>query len=180
MKILTFDVESNGLHGEAFAVAGVLMDSGRAILSQFTSRCPIIGPVDPWVSENVLGPMQGMADTAADGLTMRNAFWDWYHEVKAQADLIVAANPYPVEARFLIACQEDDMPAREFDHPFPYFDLSSMLYTLGITTAPDRRAYSAEASKSDSGQPHNPLWDAKSTAMTALAAIEQAAAKLPA
>ncbi len=157
MKVLSFDVESNGLHGSAFAVAG--------------ARCPIAGPVDPWVTENVLEPMAAIPETHAKARDMRQAFWNWYTKTKATADLIVAANPYPVEARFLIACQEDDLSGRSFDHPFPYYDLSSMLYTLGFTTRPARRDFVAGAVGKDTGEAHNPLWDAKATAMAALKAI---------
>ena len=171
MNVLCFDVESNGLHGEAFSVAGVLMDSDHKILSQFVSRCAIIGPVDAWVSENVLGPMKDIAETDIDARAMRDRFWDWYVTAKVQAQIIVAANPYPVEARFLIACQEDDMPARGFDHPFPYYDLSSMLYTMGYTTPAKRRAYVEQAVRGASGDSHNPLWDAKATAMAAIQAL---------
>jgi hypothetical protein len=167
MKVLSFDVESNGLHGRAFAVAGVLVDARHRILQQFVARCPIIGPVDPWVSENVLGPMADIAQTHADARAMRDAFWDWYTAAKADADLIVASNPYPVEARFLIDCQADDMAARGFDHPFPFYDLSSMLYALGLTTPQARRDFVATAVGDHSGQAHNPLWDAKATAMAA-------------
>lgn len=174
MNILAFDVESNGLHGDAFAVAGVLMDDSRQILSQFVARCPIIGPVDSWVSDNVLGPMNTMPDTAPDARTMRDAFWKWYLEVKPQSGLIVAANPYPVEARFLISCQQDDMPAREFDHPFPYFDLSSMLYSLGFQTPAARHEFVAAAVGDAQGEAHNPLWDATATALTAHRVVEHA------
>lgn len=175
MKILSFDVESNGLHGEAFAVAGVVIDGRRRIVSQFVGRCPIVGPVDAWVEENVLGPMEDIANTAPDGRTLRNEFWAWYSQVKTDCDMIVAANPFPVEARFLIACQNDDLAAREFDHPFPYFDVPSMLYTLGYQTPEQRRAFVAEAIGEAAGQAHDPLWDATATAYTALAAHMAAA-----
>ena len=172
MNILSFDVESNGLHGAAFSVAGLLMNSDRKTLSQFVARCPIVGPVDAWVSENVLGPMESIKDTAPNAHTMRTAFWDWYLEVKARTDIIVAANPYPVEARFLIDCQNDDMLARGFDHPFPYLDLSSMLYTLGYKTAVERRAFVKKAVRDFTGDSHNPLWDAKATGLAALEAVK--------
>ena len=179
MNVLAFDVESNGLHGAAFAVAGVLMDDKLEIISQFSSRCPITGPVDTWVSENVLGPMKNTPETAADARSMRDEFWKWYMSVKPRADIIVASNPYPVEAKFLIDCQADDMPAREFDHPFPYYDLPSMLLTLGFATPAERREFVAEATKHTSGDPHEPLWDSKATAMGAQAAIKRAGLKTP-
>ena len=168
MKVLSFDVESNGLHGAAFAVAGVLMNSKGESLSECVSRCPLIGPVDPWVTENVLGPMADIPENATDAHYMRNAFWVWYLEAKAKADFAVAANPYPVEARFLIACQADDMPGRAFEHPFPLYDLSSMLYGLGCTTPASRKEFVDRAVAELDGQAHNPIWDAKATALAAL------------
>jgi len=171
MKVLSFDVESNGLHGAAFAVAGVLVDARRHISSQFVGRCPITGPIDPWVSENVLGPMTGISESYGTPQALRDAFWSWYVEAKASAGIIVAANPYPVEARFLIACQEDDMASRGFEHPFPYYDLSSMLYTLGIVTPAERRDFVSAAIGEETGEAHNPLWDAKATALAALRVV---------
>ncbi len=177
MLVLAFDVESNGLHGEAFAVAGVVMEPGGHIRSQFVGRCPITGPVDPWVSENVLGPMADVPETARTARELRAAFWAWYTAAKEGVDVIVAANPYPVEARFLIACQEDDMPGREFDHPFPYYDLSSMLLALGVVTPAQRREFVIKAAGNPAGSPHNPLWDAKVTALAALAVLTSRAEK---
>ncbi len=168
MNVLSFDVESNGLHGDAFSVAGVLMAPGRQILSQFVGRCPIVGPVDSWVAENVLEPMKEIAETHQTAKAMRSDFWDWYIAAKAGTDFIVAANPYPVEARFLIACQEDDLPNRGDSHPFPYYDLSSMLFSLGAVTPEERRAFVAAALGDAAGEAHNPLWDATAAAITAL------------
>lgn len=172
MKILSFDVESNGLHGDAFAVAGVLVDEHRHILEQFVARSPILGKVDPWVKENVLGPMNDIEETHADAKMMRSAFWKWYVPLKAGADMVVAANPYPVEAQFLLACQNDDMSVRSFEHPFPYYDLSSMLYMLGIIAPAARREFVAKAWSGGETKAHNPLWDATATAMAALAAVQ--------
>ena len=177
MKVLSFDVESNGLQGDAFAVAGIVTDASHTIHSEFVARCPIIGPVDQWVSENVLGPMSDIKDTHADVKTLRDAFWEWYTEAKTQADFIVASNPYPVEARFLIACQSDDMPTREFEHPFPFYDLSSILFGLGFATALERREFVIASIGQARGDAHNPLWDAKATAWTALKAISESSAK---
>lgn len=167
MKVLCFDVESNGLHGPAFAVAGVLIGSSGTVLSKFSSRCPIEGELDPWVKDNVIGPMLGMPETAPTARAMRDAFWEWYLEAKSKADYIVTANPYPVEARFLMECQRDDMPAREFDHPFPLFDVSSMMAGAGMHSASSRAEIVAAATAGQSGQAHDPAWDALSSGLTA-------------
>jgi hypothetical protein len=179
-NILSFDVESNGLQGNAFAVAGVLIDNRRQILSQFVARCPINDAVDPWVAENVIGPMASIADTHPGAPEMRRDFWQWYLDNKPKSELIVAANPYPVEARFLIDCQDDDMANRAFEHPFPFYDLSSMLYGAGVRTPLARKAYVAEAVATATGEPHNPLWDATATALTAHKLISSGISKVSA
>jgi hypothetical protein len=109
---------------------------------------------------------------------MRSAFWGWYTDTRPNADIIVAANPYPVEARFLIDCQNDDLPGRGAEHPFPFYDLSSMLYTLGVISPFDRRGFVAAAIGDASGNAHNPLWDATATAMAALSATTQSIRKI--
>jgi hypothetical protein len=180
MNILSFDVESNGLHGAAFAVAGVLISPSRNVLSSFVARCPIIGEVDGWVAENVLGPMETIESTHKDARSMRDAFWGWYVATKPRAGIIVAANPYPVEARFLIDCQNDDLPNRSTDHPFPFYDLSSMLFMIGAKTPPNRREFTATAVDGLAGAAHDPQWDALATAISALAAINLGISKVSA
>lgn len=179
MTILSFDIESNGLHGEAFAVGAVLMDDHTPgassnqppIISEFVARCPLIGPIDPWVEANVLPPMTDIPETHPDGHAMRDAFWSWYLEARAQADLILVNNPYPVEARFLIACQEDDMASRGQDHPFPLIDLASLLYARGITTRDQRDAFMKKVIDQLTDLSHNPHWDAWVTALAAFQII---------
>jgi hypothetical protein len=47
-----------------------------------------------------------------------------------------------------------------------------MLYSLGFTTHAQRHDFVAAAVGKLAGDSHNPLWDAKSTALGALAAIK--------
>jgi hypothetical protein len=175
MKLLSFDVESNGLQGPAFAVAAVLMDDKLTILDEFVGRCPIRGQVDPWVKENVLPPMTGIATGYRSALALRTAFWHWFTAAGARAQNVVVDNPYPVEARFLIACQEDDLKARYFDHPFPMLDLGSMLFSAGATTPAKRQAHKQAALEAAGGAEnplvHNPRWDAWAAAVTAFSLL---------
>ncbi len=167
MNILCFDVESNGLHGPAFAVAGVCIDTEGKVTSEFLARCPIEGKLDEWVRDNVLEPMRSIAQTHPNAKSMRHDFWEWYVKAKASVDMIVCANPYPVESRFLMECQRDDMSAREFDHPFPLFDVSSMMAGAGLVSSTDRANAVAAALEGRTGEAHNPLWDATASALTA-------------
>ena len=65
-KFLCFDLETNGLHGEAFAVGAVVMDANEQVLEQFTGRTKIIGQVDPWVEQNVIPAIKDIIKTTLE------------------------------------------------------------------------------------------------------------------
>ena len=168
MKLLSFDVESNGLHGESFAVGAVLVGAKGEVLEEFQARCPDPEPIDPWVKEHVLPPMKDMAQTHDNARAMRDAFWEWYLPAKAKADYVLACNPYPVEARFLIACQNDDLKNRYFEHPFPLLDLGTLYVRAGARSGEQRDALVAEASAGEENLEHHPRFDAWVAARVAL------------
>jgi hypothetical protein len=168
MKLLSFDVESNGLHGPAFAVGAVLVDATGKVTDEFQARCPLPGTVDPWVEQHVLPPMKDMAQTHANAASMRASFWKWYWAAKAKADYVLACNPYPVEARFLIACQDDNLGTRYFEHPFPLLDLGTLYVAAGVTTGTQRDTLLAEVSAGTPNLEHHPRWDAWVAALVAL------------
>jgi len=78
-NILSFDVESNGLHGEGFAVGAVILDRAGTVLARFEGRSAISGDVDPWVAENILPVLDesGLGVTYASARELRSAFWTW-------------------------------------------------------------------------------------------------------
>ena len=168
MKLLSFDVESNGLHGEAFAVGAVIVDGKGEVLEEFQARCPLPESLDSWVKEHVLPPIKDMAVTHQDQKSMRTSFWNWYITSKANATHVLACNPYPVEARFLIACQEDDLTARYFEHPFPFLDLGTLYIKYGATTSEQRNELVTEASAGTPNLEHHPRFDAWVAARVAM------------
>jgi hypothetical protein len=170
-KFLSIDVESNGLHGEAFAVGAVLINAEGKVLDEFLGRCPIKGEVDPWVIENVLPPMEGVPENYKQAKRMRTAFWEWYKQAKSQADYVLVDNGYPVEARFLLKCQDDDLDGRYWDHPFPLLDLASMLVQVGIKPLAIRYKLVAEQIDNQNQQ-HNPRFDAWVSALATLHALK--------
>ena len=60
MKIFSFDAETNGLYGQAFAIGAVVTDDEKEI-ARYISRCPIDGKIDKWVAENVLPQIKDIA-----------------------------------------------------------------------------------------------------------------------
>ena len=173
-KILSFDLETNGLHGQAFAVGAVVMDASGTIHEEFTARTKLTGQVDPWVEQNVLPAIVSMPITHTSYKTMREAFWAWYLKAEPQADYVLVNNGYPVEYRFLLDCQEANLDERYWQHPFPILELSSLLLQVRHKL-PGRKVEQLKAL--ENGQkflPHNPLHDAKAAIRLAFEAFKKA------
>jgi hypothetical protein len=170
-KLLSVDVESNGLHGPAFAVGAVLIKLDGSIVDEFQARSPIEGELDPWVKENVLPPMEDFAETHKDAKSMRADFWQWYKKAKEQADYVMFDNGYPVEARFFLSCQDDDIDANYWDHPFPVLELASLLIQVGVKPLAVRYKFVSDQLEGPVRQ-HHPRFDAQVSALTAIKALK--------
>lgn len=171
-KILCFDLESNGLHGEVFAAAAVVMDSDGKVLDQFTGRTKIVGEVDNWVAKNVIPVIEDIMISHGSYKDLREAFWRWYLQAEPKSDYVLVSNGYPVEFRFLIKCQEENLGERYWQHPFPILDLFSLLIQAGIDTS-EKARLKAKIAETISFKPHNPLDDAKISALLAFEAFKQ-------
>lgn len=122
-----FDVESIGLHGEGFAVGYVVVDIPGICRDKGLFAC---NPDNAsgndegraWVAQNV--PALKATHETPKGI--RNAFW-WEWRKWAQRGAVLAADcSWPVEARFLIQCVDDDPKTREWEGPYPLHDLASI------------------------------------------------------
>lgn len=168
---LSLDVESNGLHGAAFAVGAVLMKADGELIDSFKGRIPIRGQTDSWVKENVLPKLSDFPINFRSAKAMRSAFWEWFMQAKPRADYVLVNNGYPVEARFLLASQADDIKQRGQYHPFPLLELNSLLLAAGIKPLAEKnRLVKAEISGQEILH-HNPLWDAKVAVLAAVKAL---------
>jgi hypothetical protein len=174
IKFLCFDVESNGLHGKAFAVGAVLMKASGEVIDEFEARCPIQGKVHPWVKENVLPSLVSLRVTHKNAKAMRRAFWNWYLTAKTKADYVLVDNGYPVEARFLIDCQDDALSRRGTDHPFPLLDLSTLLLQAGYEPLTNREQFVKKEIAGKTAMKHHPKWDAWVTTLAAIKALRKA------
>ncbi len=129
-RLICFDAESNGLHGEAFAVGAVVMDDGsNAPSEKFFARCPIEGEVVEWVRDNVLPPLAQEMVTHDTPREMRDAFWSWL-TARTDGAMVVVDFGWPVETNLLSACVADD-PSRAFEGPFPLHEVASLLRVVG-------------------------------------------------
>lgn len=171
-KLLSFDLETNGLHGDAFAVGAMIMDSKGQIHEQFAGRSRLTSKVDPWVKANVLPAIVEMPISHKDSRELREAFWHWYLEAEAKSDYVLVNNGYPVEYRFLIQCQEENLDERYWHHPFPILDLFSLLIQVGYRSTSSRNKLIADVVGQEQFLIHNPLHDAKLAALAAFKAFE--------
>ena len=170
-RVLSFDLETNGLHGSAFAVGAVVMDVKGTVLDEFTARCPLTHDVDPWVKDNVFPVIKGIPVTHTNQKALRHDFWQWYLVAEQKSDYVLVANGYPVEYRFLLQCQEDDLQKRYWQHPFPILDLTSILLATGHDPSAKSKLI-ADIIRGGKFARHHPLDDAKVAALAAFKALE--------
>lgn len=157
-KFFVFDVESVGLHGEGWAVGGGIYDMLGRRQSEFCFVCPsrrARGGDEgrKWIIENC----PDMAVTHETPKELRAAFWKEWLKAKSEGAVAVADCGWPVEARFLADCVNDE-PSRFWEGPYPLHDLASILLSKGTDPLEhmDRLP--------DESPIHNPLNDARQSA----------------
>lgn len=166
-RLISFDVESNGLHGAAFAIGAVMIDGGT--VDEFFARCPISEPVDPWVAANVLPALNDASVTHDSPRAMRDAFWLWLMSRKTDA-VIVCDCGWPVEAGLLSACVTDD-PARAFAGPYPLHEVATLLLAAGMDPLGSYAESLLSEAERAAHRPHHPVDDARLSALCAVAAM---------
>jgi hypothetical protein len=99
-KVFSFDAETNGLWGQAFAIGALVYDESGAEISRFVGRCPIEGEVDKWVAENVLPKIADIPVTCGDYNALLALFAEFYKANKQDAD-VIAHMGFIVEVKIL-------------------------------------------------------------------------------
>lgn len=131
-RYLVFDVESVGLHGQAFAVGFVVVDEFGNGYESGRFACP---PSEAWGTDEsrawIKANVPPIEAAYESPLLVRGAFWDVWMKWKAEGAVLVADCAWPVEARFLIECVEDYPHTREWDGPYPLHDLASVALSQG-------------------------------------------------
>jgi hypothetical protein len=158
-RFFVVDVESIGLHGEGFAVGIVVVGvSGEFYEARAFSCPPAAAQGEPegreWVHKNV--PM--LVQTAETPQHMRAQFWTVWDHWRRRGAKMVADCAWPVEARFLNACIDDDL-RRHWNGPYPLLELASFLVAIGKDPL-------KEYPRMDDEPLHNPLGDARQSART--------------
>jgi hypothetical protein len=166
---LVFDVESVGLHGDAFAFGYVVLDTATGaeldsgLVQMDPGRAPLGLPDDrAWVAEHVMpalgarwGAQGGVAETAAH---LRGRFWAVWDTWRAHGAWVAADCPWPVEARFLSQCVADHPHQRAGHGPYPLIDVASVRLAAGLDPL------GTDERRPDEQPAHNPLADARQSA----------------
>lgn len=164
-KVFSWDVETNGLWGKAFAIGAVIYENGVET-KKFYARCPIADLVDPWVLANVLPQMERLPETHNTYCEMIEAFSEFFLENKAEADVIFHMG-LPVEARVVIDMHEYGYIG-DWDGAYPWLDIAGNLKQAGYN-ATSVDAYNAshgiKVPQPEAGGTHNPLYDSRAAAL---------------
>lgn len=163
---MVFDVESIGLHGQAFAVGWVVVDGDGNEHEAGIVSCPPHNAMGSernfeWVAKNV----PKLTITHTSPWQVREAFWARWGEWRGRGARLVADCTWPVEARFLAACVEDNLEGREWIGPYPLLDIPSMLVAVGEEPTQKFSRLKNEMPE------HDPLADARQSARIMLLAM---------
>lgn len=168
--ITSVDAETNGLHGRPFAV-GATRDDGSGIAEVFLARCPIDGPLDPWVAANVLPGLEDLPVTHKTYLDLLADFAAWYDLNRPSNAITIAHVAWPVEAR-LFTDMVSLLGRDPFSGPFPLHDVASMLLAVCYHNPESVDEYITDhglivGDAFDGFGAHHPLYDARAAAVAA-------------
>ena len=159
MKIFSFDAETNGLWGQAFAIGALVYDEQGAEIARSVSRLPDTEVTDEWVRTNVLPQLAGVLVTHESYDALLADFAKFYLANKADADIVVHMG-YIVEAG-LLRDMHDAGFIGDWDGPYPMLDMSGNLQQAGEDpTSVDAyvKKYALIVGEFEGGT-HNPLYD---------------------
>lgn len=161
-KILSLDAETNGLYGDAFSIAVILMDKETGEEEKtFLARCPVNGKIQDFVKDNVLPAISSVKETHKNYKDMLKDFISFFMENKQDADVVVHMGT-PVESKLFIDAFNMDLMGM-FDGPYPLVDICTH---SAIWDSVDK--YNKEHGivvPECSGGTHNPLYDCYAAAL---------------
>jgi len=173
MKVFSFDAETNGLDGKAWAIAATVRENGVEV-AQFVARCPIVGETNEWVRDNVLPAVEDLAETHSSFEGMLADFASFYKKHKSGA-LVIYHCGNTVEGGHMRYMRDMDLLSA-FDGPYleneyeingepvvvvDVLDVQGVLMGLGENPGSVEayvRKYGLELGKVP-GTTHHPLYD---------------------
>jgi hypothetical protein len=123
--ILIFDVESTSLYGEGFAVGAIVANAKGEILETFERRAIEYPEPCKFVKDEVIPHLSEMPK-CANTKELRDLFYNFYMSHK-ETCLVFSDCNYPVETNFLSSVVNDDMEYRQWDMPYPLYDVANFV-----------------------------------------------------
>ena len=151
----SFDGESNGLHGQSFAIGAIVYDENGNEIDKLAVRCPIEDEVNPWVAENVLPQIESIPQTHESYGDMLKAFSEFWLKYKDRADALVHMGQI-VEAKIIKDAHELGYLG-DWDCPYGWIDVYA-LKEIGDSVDTYAKNNNIEISQRAGGT-HNPLYD---------------------
>ena len=165
-NILSFDAETNGLWGQAFAIGAILYSPEGQELDRFIGRCSIEEDVNSWVAENVLPQMEAIPVNYDSYEEMLKAFMAWRATRKDGAIELVHMGT-PVEARLFIDAHNMGIIG-DWDGPYPLVDICTAPQ-IGDSVDRYNEAHNISPNPEQfAGGTHNPLYDSAAAAVAYL------------
>lgn len=162
-RIFSFDAETNGLWGQAFAIGALVYNEKGVEIARFVGRCPIEGKVDEWVEKNALPQMTAIPVSHKNYDELLADFAKFYlANKKLEADIVVHMG-VPVEAKVFIDAHKKGLIG-DWDGPYPLHDVAGYLAQAGedpTTCDGYVRKYKLVLSGEYAGGTHNPLYDSE-------------------
>ncbi len=130
-KFMFIDAETDGLYGPFLSIAAITCDEKGNEESIFYARRKLMAEEiqEEWVKEHVV-PYLNASIVFETELELLQAFWEYYRSYK---DCVCIGDViYPVEIRIFEQNVMQNLEERKFQAPYPFLDLSSMLYAKQI------------------------------------------------
>ena len=121
------DVEACSLHGLGFAVCAVVAERETGKIVDKFELCAMQGVdlASQWVKENVIPALENMRK-CHEIRSLRTVFYEFYMKYRGIAEIWSDCN-FPVETNFFSAILADDPTGREWNMPYPLYDLSTLM-----------------------------------------------------
>ncbi len=161
-RTLSLDAETNGLWGQAFAIAGIVYDETGQEIDRFCGRCPIEETVDPFVADKVLPQMEEIPENYGSYEELLQAFFAWRmpHRKSGTQELVHIG--VPIEVKLYWDAHERGFIG-DWDGPYPLLDAVS-IPEIGDSVDTYNRVNGCGPSPADfAGGTHNPLYDSAAT-----------------
>ena len=137
------DAECDGLFGKFLSVAVLVTNSNGSELEHFCGAVENASDSvkTEWVKENVVPHLKNAERKFSSEYELLEAVWGMWMRYRDNA-FAVADVLHPVESRLFAECVKHNPEERKMLSPFPFLDLSSLLFAKGIAWDKDRHSLS--------------------------------------